>query len=261
MPVALIARRRRGLRRAASRSAASPATSPGSAPARISSRPRAGPARAASTASRAAALLLPVPPTRKVEPVLRLRRIAAAVLVQRLNRLGVAAVPAKVRLSGLDPVVTPGRAGTRVSEHALFAALRESVLTKAQTVTARFRRAAPPIPDAAALEAARTARVVLSTPISLRFRGREVGTLSRPQLASFVRFVPSGRRYVVSFAQRPLMAAVRPGLDAWRRPAANARFDVSGASVRVVPSKSGYDLDPGSIVGAVTAAAYSSADR
>jgi len=214
-----------------------------------------------STASRAAALLLPLPPTRKVEPVLSLRRIAAAVLVQRLNLLAVPPVPATIRLQGLDPVVTRGRTGTRVAEHALFAALRKSVLTGSSTVTATFRRAAPSISDAAALAAARTARVVLSAPVSLRFRGREVGTLSPTRLASVVRFVPSGRRYVVAFAQGPLLAAVRPGLDAWRRPAKNAGFDVSGASVRVVPSKSGYDLDPGSIVGSVTAAAYSSADR
>jgi vancomycin resistance protein YoaR len=215
----------------------------------------------ASNAARVATLLAPVPPTRRVEPIVELRRIAAGVLVEGLNRLGTPAVPATVRLHRLDPVVVPGRAGRVVSEHALFDALRAGVLTGSTTVVAHFRRSAPPIPNAAALEAAEIARKMVAAPVSLRFRAKRLGSLSPARLAALVRFVPAGRMYAVSLAPAPLLAAVRPLVARWRHAPANARFETSGSSVAIVPSKPGYDLDPAAVVRTVTAAARSTGDR
>jgi vancomycin resistance protein YoaR len=144
-----------------------------------------------------------------------------------------------------------------VAEHALFDALRASALTGSTTVAAHFRRAAPPIPDAAALEAAQTARELVAAPVQLRYRGHALGTLSPGELAKLVRFVPTGRRYAVSLAQAPLAAAVRPFVQRWRREPVNARFEIAGSSVRAVPAKGGYDLDPATLARAVTTAAQS----
>jgi vancomycin resistance protein YoaR len=214
-----------------------------------------------STAARARALLSPTPRTLRVEPVLRLRRIPAGVLVGELNRAGSPAVPARIALRGTVPVVTPGRTGRRVHERALFDAFRHSVASGATRIDAGFRPAPPPIGDAAALEAATTARVVLSAPVELRFRGRSVGRIDPERLARLLRFQPTAGRYVVALADGPLARSVKPLLDPWRHRATNARFAIDGATVRTLPSKPGYDLDPTAVAGAVTAAAYSSTSR
>ena len=67
---------------------------------------------------------------------------------------------------------------------------------------------AVPLDTAAAEEAAETARLVASAPVALRFGDRDVGELSREQLAKLLVFAPRSDRFVVTFDAARLARAV-----------------------------------------------------
>src|SRR5207302_10241087 len=100
--------------------------------------------------TRAGTLLSPLAPHRDVEPVLRIRRVAAGAFLVKLRRLGRAPVDARVRIDGLRLAVVPARAGSIPNGNALLAQLERAVLAGRRSVHVSFRPAAPAIPTVAA---------------------------------------------------------------------------------------------------------------
>src|SRR5205085_6105053 len=128
-------------------------------------------------------------------------------------------------------------------------------------LTARYKPAAPAISTAAARRAAGRAQVILGGPVTLRYQGNFVGSLSAGRLASLLRFEPKDGEIAVALDQRGLAQAVTPFVRSRRRQATNARFVIAGASVQVVPSQPGFDVDAAAAASAVLAAASGSAIR
>ena len=210
---------------------------------------------------RAVALLSPAPPARDVVPVLRLRQPAAARLVRKLSAYADAPRSASVALTDAGFVVRPARSGTRLDTAGLFADLRRHMATGHSTISVRYLRAAPAIGNAQATEAARTARTLLAAPVTVHFRGATATTLAPDRLARLLAFRPSGHRYVVTFDAVRAGNALRRFVDPWRKRATNAQFDTSGPVVRVIPSRTGIDIDEQGAADALAAAAYSRTDR
>ncbi len=214
-------------------------------------------ANRASFWHRAGSLLSPVGWVREVAPVYHVRRRAAAALFTRLDGFGRRSVPASIALKGGKPVVSPARSGTRVNQRAFLDALEQRVATGRGALVVLYRTAVPLVSTAAAEAAAERAGTVLSAPVTLRFRGAAVGSLAPARLAPLLRFEPKGGQLGVTLDERALRKLVQPAVGPWRRRAANARFVVSGKTVRLVPSRLGFDVDPASAVSAVVAAASS----
>ena len=211
---------------------------------RESTRQRTLAAGRASVAQLAEALLLPAPPTHTIHPVLRLRWQPWARLVRRLDGWGRPAHSARVEFNGIQPVVVPARSGTRADARALLDALASHVETGHSTIQVRYRTALPAIGDAAARAAAVEAAQLVSAPVRLTSGGAAAGMLSPSQLAPLVRFRPEGAHYIVGFDPSAAADALRPLVQRWHREPVNARFDVTGSAVRVIPAQPGRDVDP-----------------
>jgi vancomycin resistance protein YoaR len=211
--------------------------------------------------SRALALLSPLPARRNVAPVLIVRRRAAGALFAKLDGYGQPASSATVTLDGLEPVVHPGRAGTRVDQQAFLDALGRHVATGRSTIVARYRRAYPRVSTAAATVAATHARSVLSAPVELRYAGAVLGSLQPERLARLLRFAPHGRTLDATFDRDAVATVVGPLVRPWRRPAVNARLAPNGTHVRLVPARPGSDLDLAATVSALAAATYGQTGR
>ena len=215
----------------------------------------------ASVPSRALALLSPLPARRSVAPVLTLRRRAAGALFAKLDAYGKPSASATVTLAGLDPVVHPARAGTRVDQQAFVDALDRHVATGHSTIVVRYRRADPTVSTQAATIAATHARTVLSAPVQLRYSGSDLGSLGPARLATMLRFRPNGKALDATFDQAALAAVVAPLVRSWRRPAVDARLALNGKRVRLVPERVGSALDAAATVSALAAATYGQTGR
>jgi len=214
-----------------------------------------------SAVSRSLALLSPLPARRDVAPVLVLRRKAAGALFAKLDAYGRPSASATVTLDGVQPVVHPARAGTRVDQRAFIDALDRHVATGHSTIVVRYRRADPPVSTEAAAAAAARARAVLSAPVQLRYAGTELGLLRPDRLARMLRFEPRGAALDATFAPAAVADAVKPLVGPWRRKAVNARLALDGKRVRLVPARPGNDLDPAATASALTAATYGATGR
>ena len=214
-----------------------------------------------SVVSRSLALLSPLPAGRDVAPVLVLRRKAAGALFAKLDGYGRPSASATVTLDGLQPVVHPARAGTRVDQRAFLDALDRHVATGHSTIVVRYRRADPTVSTEAATAAATRARAVLSGPVQLRYAGASLGSLGPDLLARMLRFERRGATLDTAFAPAAVAAVVAPLVRPWRRPAVNARLALDGTRVRLVPAKPGNDLDPAATASALTVATYTAVGR
>ena len=214
-----------------------------------------------SVASRALALLSPLPANRDVAPVLVLRRKAAGALFAKLDGYGRPSASATVTLDGLQPVVHPARAGTRVDQRAFLDALDRHVATGHSAIVVRYRRADPAVSTEAATAAAARARSVLSAPVELRYAGTSLGALGPDRLARMLRFEPRGAELDATFAPAAVADAVRPLVGPWRRKAVDARLALAGKRVRLVPARPGDDLDSVATASALAAATYGATGR
>jgi vancomycin resistance protein YoaR len=192
-----------------------------------------------------------------VAPVLVLREEAAESFLRLVQRTG-GRPPrsATVSLAGLEPVVRPERHGLRLDRDALLASVRRAAVAGggAQAV---FARARPRHLEADAKAAAAEARVVVSAPVAVYYERRPLRMLSREQLARLVVFEERGSRYLVTLDATRLARVLDPALGAHERRAVNARFEIEGDAVRVVPAQPGIALDTDHALGEVVAAAYS----
>jgi len=163
---------------------------------------------------------------------------------------------------GLRIDVVEDRPGRRL-DRAAAAGVVVRALGSLQREDARtqlpVRALAPSVTAVSLAAAARRARVAVSAPLYLRGTGLS-WRLSRTRVASLLQ-LPSGG------AAR--LAIGGPAADAWflrlsqrfGKPSVDARFAAAGASIRVVPSKTGLELDVPATARALLRAATSRSNR
>ena len=192
-----------------------------------------------------------------VAPVLRERPEGLDAALTRIRKAGGhSATAAQVEMSGVEPVVTPGREGLRLDRSALLADLRRATF-EGGPVTARFAPSIPRYSTEDAQRAADVARSLVAAPVYVFFEGRPLRTLVPEELARLVDFEHRAGDFLVTFDQARLARVLDPAIGAHERRAVNARFEITGDRVRVLPDRPGIGLDKGAALAEVTAAAYS----
>ena len=167
---------------------------------------------------------------------------------QIVNRLG-------------DYRVVPAKAGDAVDASSLAVELELAALIGADTAIPALERIEPQLTDEVAEAAIAEAEALSDAPISLAFKGEDVGVIEPARLAKLVRFRPDVDRFRVGFHPQRLAKAVEPMLSPWRARAVNARFVVDGKAVRIAPSKPGLAPDGAWISDSITAAASAAIPR
>jgi vancomycin resistance protein YoaR len=163
---------------------------------------------------------------------------------------------ATVSLAGLEPVVRPERHGLRLDREALLASMRRAAVAGGGA-EAVFEPARPRHLKADAQAAAAEARVIVSQPVAVYYEQRPLRMLSPEQLAKLVVFEERGSRYLVTLDEKRLARVLDPALADHERRAVNARFEIDGDAVQVVPAQPGIALDADQALDEVVAAAYS----
>ncbi|HEY3189186.1 MAG TPA: peptidoglycan binding domain-containing protein, partial [Solirubrobacteraceae bacterium] len=170
-------------------------------------------------------------------------------------------VDASLRRRGLHIEVVPAQSGRRlrrdVAEDTIARALGS--LERGRRVRLAVAVERPSVTAASLAPAARKARLAVSAPVRLTY-GPTAWRLPRWRIATLLSLPTAGARNV---------AVAGPAADRWfaalakrvDRAPVDATFAVSGASVRVVPSKPGLALDVPATARALAAAAFSSTGR
>jgi vancomycin resistance protein YoaR len=196
-----------------------------------------------SVSSRLGALTGPFAPERSVVPVLDLRPGEVREVRATLREVTARPVNARLQVEGGSVVVSPGRAGTDVAVEPLLASVQAAALGGSDAVSARIRSVAPGITTEEAEAVAAEARAVLAGPVTIRFRGENVGALRPRELAGAVRFAQAGGTYEITLDPRQVQRALLPMVEARLRAPVDATFKVVGPRVRVVRGRPGTTLD------------------
>ncbi|MBA3475750.1 MAG: VanW family protein [Actinobacteria bacterium] len=213
-----------------------------------------------SVRSRVRQLADPTPPTLLVDPVL-VHRPGAAAIAARISATLPKPRRAQVVSRRGEFSVIPARPGDAIDSTKLIASLEHAALAGARTLSPALTHVEPELTTSAAEKAVAEARKLVAEPISLAFKGEDVGALTPERLAQLVRFRPNGSRFRVTFARDRIAKAVEPFLAKWRQRAVNARFVVDGKSVRISPSRPGLTPDGRWISDSISAAAASPTRR
>jgi len=184
-------------------------------------------------------IVLPFAADREVDPVLRVLPPGRQALAERLGELTSRPVSARVSMQDLTPVVFPGRIGAVVDEPGLIVALRDTALSGSGTLSVPLQRQAPAITTAEARAAAADAEKLVSAPVTIRFRGGDVGRLWPRTLAGLVRFQPAEGGYSLVLAPDAVTRAVSRFVASATREPVDATFAVKGNHVRVIRSRGG----------------------
>ena len=197
-----------------------------------------------------------------VEPVLIDLPEGQALLAAELEDVQRTAVSARVRMRGTTPVVVSARAGILVDAEALYDDLRAAVLGSDREVKATLRREKPPITNAKAREAAASAETIVSAPVSVRLKRKQIGELRQWQLARLVRFQPVSNGYTIVLDRQGLTRAVEPLAAEHTKSPVDASFYITRKDrVAVVPSKGGTKVAVDAATTSLLAAALSPTDR
>lgn len=184
-------------------------------------------------------------------------------LDQIAGRVDRPAVAASVERRGLRVAVVPGRTGIRLQRAAAAEAIVRALagLERGAAVTLPVVSTPPSVTAPMLQPAAAKARTALSGRVHLEYRQRgwhvprwriaELLSLPRDGATEVAVAGPAAEAYLAGLARR---------VD--RKPV-DARFAVTAGRVRVVPSRSGVELDVPATLRALTAAAFApaSADR
>jgi vancomycin resistance protein YoaR len=160
-----------------------------------------------------------------------------------------APVPARLRVRGDDIALLPGREGFGVD----VAALRGEIAGLPERVTLRPGPLPPPISDETAATARERALAIVAEPVEVTFQGRGV-PIETDVLRRALRFRPRPPELHVALDPDVLYADIAPAFSARERPARDAAFRVSGAEVRLIPSRIGRRLDMPEIARLIAAA-------
>ena len=208
-----------------------------------------------SLASRLGALAAPFAAEHEVEPVLELRPAEIERIETALRELTSRPVAAALEMQGTEVVVQPGTPGTTVAVEPLLDSLRAAALAGTGEIVAAVEPVQPGITTEEAEAAAQQARAIVAAPVSIRFKGRDVGALEPSRLAGLTRFERAAGAYEVSLDVEGLERALLPMVKARLRAPVDATFKVVGDRVRVVRSRPGTTLAPVKAQEAVLAAA------
>ena len=205
-------------------------------------------------------LVDPSPPVLEVQPVL-VPRPGAESLARRVSR----ALPKPRRAQVVSRAgsfsILRSQPGDAVATGDLLAALERAARTSAQTLSPALTHVEPTLTTPAAETAVAEAQALIDEPVTLTFKGEDVGSLSPAQLAKLVRFRVGVESFRVGFDPKRVAKAVEPLLTQWRQRAVNARFVVEGKRVRIRPSRPGLAVDGKWVADSVAAAASSSFSR
>ncbi len=202
----------------------------------------------------------PSPPVLEVDPVL-VSRSGAESLAKRLSRTLPKPRRAQVVSRNGSFSILPSRPGDAVDSASLVATLEQAALTGARTLSPALTHVEPTLTTPAAEAAVAEARTLVGQPVTLTFKGEDVGALSPQQLARLVRFRVGVESFRVGFDPQRVAKAVEPLLAQWRQRAVNARFVVDGKRVQIRPSRPGLAVDGKWVADSVAAAAGSSFSR
>lgn len=203
----------------------------------------------------AAALLLPSPPEREVQPLLRVQPQGLAQLTARLAPLGTRPRNAAVVVVGATPRAVPGKPGVVVDAVQLAESLRKLVLAgRAGPLTASLKAAPPPIDMEEAQATVARVRELLAAPVALRVSGVAAGALQPVQLGRALRIRPDGGRLATTLDAAALWGPLKEQIASFRLRGVDARFRVTGGKVTIVPSVDGLDVQQGAAAHAVLAA-------
>ena len=119
----------------------------------------------------------------------------------------------------------------------------------------------PTLTTPAAEAAVAEAQTLVDEPVTLTFKGEDVGSLTPERLAKLVRFRVGVESFRVGFDPRRVAKAVEPMLEQWRQKAVNARFIVDGRRVRIRPSRPGLAVDGRWVADSVATAVSGSISR
>ncbi len=206
--------------------------------------------------TRLRALADPSPPALPVDPVL----VPAGPIGGLVTKLELELPdPQRARVSIKG--VVPSHPGDQIDQEAFVAAFEQAVLRGDRRLEAPLRHVEPTLTTAVAEKALAEARALVSAPVTLAFKGEDVGSLSPARLARLVRFHAADDSFKVFFSRDGVAKAVEPTLDRWRARAENARFVVEGGSVRIQPSRPGLAVDAAWVADSVAGAATSSIRR
>jgi vancomycin resistance protein YoaR len=208
-----------------------------------------------SLASRLGALAAPFAAEHEVEPVLELRPAEIERIETALRELTSRPVAAALEMQGTEVVVQPGTPGTTVAVEPLLDPLRAAALAGTGEIVAAVEPVQPGITTEEAEAAAQQARAIVAAPVSVRFKGRDVGSLEPSRLAGLTRFERAAGAYEVSLDVEGLERALLPMVKARLRAPVDATFKVVGDRVRVVRSRPGTTVAPVKAQEAVLAAA------
>jgi vancomycin resistance protein YoaR len=193
----------------------------------------------------------------EVSPVLVERPETIAAFLAEVRRAGGnSATAATVGMDGLEPTVTPSRGGLRLDAASLLAGVRRAAFDGG-SVTARFVPSQARYSTADADRAAELARELIGTPLYVFFEGRPLRTLAPHELARLVEFEKRSGDFLVTFDEARVARVLGPAVGRHEVRPVDARFEIVGDRVRVVPDRPGIGLDVAGAVAAVTAAAYS----
>jgi vancomycin resistance protein YoaR len=168
-----------------------------------------------------------------------LERRGLADLAARLGReLDRQAVPARVRATATAIEVTPSRPGRAVDRPRLRAAL-EALPSRLEVP---LRRVEPAVDDGEARDARDRAERIVASSHEVRL-GTRVATLTPGVLRRALRFPTRDGAVAVTLDADALRASLARPLGARQTPPRDARFEVRGDDVAIVPSVAGRLLD------------------
>ena len=205
-------------------------------------------------------LVDPSPPVLQVDPVL-VPTPGAEALAKRVSRALPRPRRAQVVSRGGSFSVLPSRSGDAVDADELVEALMRAALTGAQTVSPPLTHVEPTLTTPAAEAAVAEAQTLVDEPVTLTFKGEDVGSLTPERLAKLVRFRVGVESFRVGFDPRRVAKAVEPMVEQWRQKAVNARFIVDGRRVRIRPSRPGLAVDGRWVADSVATAVSGSISR
>ena len=155
-------------------------------------------------------------------------RPGAEALAKRVSRALPKPRRAQVVSRGGSFSVLPSRSGDAVDPEVLLTELTRAVLNRARTVSPRLTHVEPTLTTPAAEAAVAEAQTLVEQPVTLTFKGEDVGSLTPERLAKLVRFRVGVESFRVGFDSRRVAKAVEPMVAQWRQRAVNARFIVDG---------------------------------
>jgi vancomycin resistance protein YoaR len=214
-----------------------------------------------SWTDRLGALAAPFAIEHQIEPVLRVNPTVRAALSRELERRTKDPVSARISLQGLDPVVVPAREGAEVEADGLVIQIRQAALGGASSVEAEVTPVSPRVTTAAAERAAAEARSLVSEPVAVAFRRKELTQLSPEDLAGLLAFRRVGGSFELELARKGLRAQVGPLVEPFTRKPVDASFRVHGKRVDIAKGKQGTTLDVGASEEAILAAGAAGGSR